>query len=158
MNFSQWIIKNFKKKEAVIIHVVDETGRISTNWCIPYSDNTVKVPGIHKAVAISRETRLLSTKWNIPTWVVHHENCEAMDLDNLRESYFTADEMRLILDSDEANKVLNAGNTGKLSNDTFILMIVIVLGFFVMFYFFNTKLNDINAKIEVETPIVEVIE
>jgi len=158
MNYKQWIIKTFKRNQAVIVYVLDEAGRITRNWCIPERDKTVKIEGISKAVAISRDTMRLSTKWNIPTFFVHHSNCESMNLDDLRESYYTADEFRLILDNDEANKVFRASKNGALSNEGLIILVVVILGFISMFYFFNTKLGDIDNKIPEPNPIVEVEE
>ena len=158
MSLKQWYIKNFKKREAVIIYVADESGRLTRHWCIPERDNIVRVEGLPKAVVISKETMRLSTKHNIPTFVVHHSNCESLDLADIRVSYFTADELRLILDNDEAHKVFNASKQGSLSSEGMIILVALALGFLAMFYFFNTKLTALDDKIPDPVPIVEIIE
>lgn len=157
MNLKQWIIKTFKKSEAVIVYVADEAGHLTKHWCIPTRDNAVKLEGVDKAVIISRESMRLSTKWNIPTFVVHHSNCEVMNLDDPRQSYYNADEFRLILDNDEAHKVYSSTKSGTLSTEAMIILGVIVLGFGFIFYFFNTKLNEIQNVVD-PVPIVEVVE
>jgi len=158
MNLTQWIIKNFQRSKAVIIYVADEAGHFTKHWCIPEKDSTVKLEGIDKAVVITRESMRLSTKWNVPTFIVHHSNCEVMNLDDLRESHYTADEFRLILDNDEAHKVFSATKKSGLSSEGMTILIALVLGFLAMFNFFNTMLNDIDSKIPEPLPIVEVVE
>lgn len=156
MTLKELYISNFQRGKAVIVYVADESGRLTKHWAIPERDNTVKINGLDKAILISRETMRLSTKWNIPTFVVHHSNCETMNLDDQRESYYTADELKLILDNDEAHKVFSASRSGTLSNEGIIILIALVVGFLAMFYFFNTKLEAIDDK--VTPPIVETVE
>jgi len=156
MTFNEWVIQNFKRKKAVIIYVADESGHLTKHWCIPERDNTVKIQGVPKAVLINRESMRLSTKWNIPTFVVHHTNCEVINLNDQRQSYYNADELRLILDNDEAHKVFSASKGGRLSSDTMIILAVIVIGFLFIGYFFNTKLEAIQSAVNPD-PIVEVI-
>lgn len=157
MSLKQWYIRNFKRNQAVIIKVVDESGHFTSHWCIPERDRTVKVEGVKKAVVINRECMLLSTRWNVPTFVVHHSNCEVMSLDDTREKFYDSNELRLILDNDEAHKVYNATNNGKLTTESIIIIGVMVLGFLAMFYFFNTKLNSIDYKIPDPIPVVEEV-
>lgn len=158
MNLKQWYISTFKRSEAVIIYVAHETGRITHHWCIPYIDDTVKVEGLDKAVVISRETQRLSTKWNIPTFFVHHSNCESIDLDDVKKGYFTTKELRLILDNDEADKIFRVTDKGGLTKEATIILGVVVLGFLGMFYLFNTKMNEVKNLIVEPAPIVEVVE
>lgn len=152
----QFIIKTFQKKKAVIVYVADEAGHLTQHWCVPDRDNRVRVNGLDKAVLISRETMRLSTKWNIPTFVVHHSNCESMNLDDPRASYYNADELRLILDNEEAHNVFNSSKSGVLSNESLILLAVVILGFLFISYFFNSKLNAIQTLVE-PTAMVEVV-
>ena len=157
MTFKEWYIKNFNKKRAVIIYFAHETGHLTKHWCLPYRDNTVKLDGIEKAIVLSRETQLLS-EGNVPTFYVHWSNCETMNLDDIRKSYFDADEMRLILDNDEAHKVFSATRKSSISNEGFFILIALAVGFVAMFYFFNAKFNDLNNKLADPAPIVEVVE
>jgi len=100
----------------------------------------------------------LSTKWNVPTFIIHHNNCEYLNLEDLRKSEYSSREFRMILDNDEAQKIFNATKKGSLTTEGTIILVALALGFLAMFYFFNTKLVDIKDSIENPVPLVEVIE
>jgi len=153
----EWIIKTFFKHKAVKILMADESGRIKTHWAIPEKDNTVKLIGTSKAIVLSNESMLLSGKSNIPTFLVRYNNCEPIDIKNINNGVYGADEFRLILDNDMADKVFKASNSSKLSDEGKIIIVFIVLVGLALGYFLNTKLEDIKAIVE-PVPIVEVLE
>lgn len=157
MSLKQFYIKNFQRSKAVIVMLVHEDQRLSKHWCIKYSDNTVKITDTPHAIVIDKNARYLSTKNNIPTYLVHHSNCECILVENQKEVFYTATELNLILEADEAKKVMNATSQGTISSEAMIILVVIVLGFLGMFYFFNTKLESIDEKVT-PAPIVEVVE
>jgi len=160
MTLKEWYIKNFKRDKAVIIYFVRKDRRVTQHWCELFSDNTVKVGNTGHATVIDLESAKLTTKWNIPTFWVHHTNCEAMDLEEKTpvQPKYTSSELDLIIDNDEVEKLYRASKKSALSNEGLIIIGAIVLGFLAMFYFFNTKLNAIDNKIPDPTPIVETVE
>ena len=153
----EFIIKNFLKHKAVIILMVDESGRMKKHWAIPGKDNTVKLIATNEAVVLSNEAMLLTGKHNIPTFVVRYNQCEAIDLTDVNKGVYGAAEFSLILDNDMAEKVFKSSNKQKLSDDTKIIIAVVLLGIVALGYFMNTKFEDLRSLIE-PTPIVEVVE
>jgi len=151
------IIKTFFKHKAVIVKMVDESGHIRTHWAIPETDNTVKLIGVNKAVVLTKESMLLSTKYNVPTFLVNYQNCEPINIRDIEKGQYGAEEFRLILDNDMADKVFRASNSKKLSDEGKIIILVILISVMSLGYFLNTKLVDIKGAIP-QTPIVEVIE
>lgn len=149
------IIKLFFKHKAVIIKMVDESGHMRTHWAIPESDNTVKLIGVQKAVVLSKESMLLTTKRNIPTFLVNYKNCEPINIKDIPKGIYGASEFRLILDNDMAEKVFKATQNKKLSDEGKIIILVVVLCVMALGYFLNTKIEDLKAEIN---PIVEVVE
>ena len=158
MTFKEWLIKNFSKDKAVIVYFVKEDARIKKHWCIPNSDGTVSLPSINASIVITKETRYLTTKHNIPTYVAHYENCESMDLTNLNERYLTAEQLDLIIENEELAKAYRASQKHSLSNEGMFILIALAVGFLGMFYFFNTKFKELDNKLPDPTPIVETIE
>lgn len=155
----QWIIKNFKRKRAVIIHLVHEDGHFTKHWCLPFKDNIVKITDTENAVVIDRTSMMLSTKWNVPTYVVHYSNCEVMLLSDLRERMYSSAELKTIVDNNEIEKAYKATKGDKLSNEGMIILAFVVLGFIASIYFNYMKFDDLQKSLTPDpTPIVEVVE
>jgi len=151
------IIKIFFKHKAVIVKMVDESGHNRTHWAIPEKDNTVKLIGVKKAVVLTKESMLLSTKYNVPTFLVNYQNCEPINIRDIEKGQYSADEFRLILDNDMAEKVFKATNSKKLSDEGKIIILVVIISVMSLGYWLNTKLVDIKNTIP-QNPIVDVIE
>lgn len=151
------IIKTFFKHKAVIVKMVDESSHIRTHWAIPEKDNTVKLIGVKKAVVLSKESMLLSTKYNVPTFLVNYKNCEPINIKDIKKGQYGAEEFRLILDNDMAEKVFKASSNKKLSDEGKIIILVVIISVMSLGYWLNTKLVDIKDSIP-QNPIVEVIE
>jgi len=152
----EFIIKTFLRHKAVIVKMVDESGHIRTHWAIPEKDNTVKLIGVQKAVVLTKESMLLSTRYNVPTFIVNYQNCEPINLRDIEQGQYGAAEFRLILDNDMAEKVFKATHNKKLSDEGKIIILVIIIGIMSLGYFLNTKLMEIKDSIPV--PIVEIVE
>ena len=153
----EFIIKNFFKHKAVIVLMADESGRLRKHWAIPENDNTVKLIGVEKAIVLSNEAMLLTGKSNVPTFIVRYDNCEPIDLRDIKAGVYGTEEFRMILDNDMAKKVFKATSSQKLSDDTKIILAVILAVGVTLGYFLNTKLEDLRILID-PTPIVEVVE
>ena len=153
----EFIIKTFFKHKAVVILMADESGHLRKHWAIPEKDNTVKLIGVQKAVVLSRESMLLSTKSNVPTFIVRYNNCEPIDLKDITNGHYGTEEFRLILNNDMAEKVFKASNTQKLSDEAKIIMLVVVVVGLAVGYFLNAKIEDLKTLID-PAPIVEVVE
>jgi len=153
----EFIIRTFFKHRAVIILMADESGRLRKHWAIPEKDNTVKLIGVDKAVVLSNESMLLTGKTIVPTFIVRYDNCEPIDLKTVEAGIYGAAEFRLILDNDMAEKVYKASKSSKLSDDTKIILAVIMVVGVALGYFINTKLVDIKTIID-PTPIVEIVD
>ena len=155
----QWIIKNFKRKKAVIIHLVHEDGHYTKHWCLPHKDNVVRITDTDNTTVINRESMMLSTKHNVPTFVVHYSNCEVMHLDDTRKSHYTSDELQLIIDNNEIDKAIKASSGNKMSNETLILLVIVVFGFIASIYYNNMKFADLQEDLFPEPAvIVETVE
>ena len=155
----EFIIKTFFKNKAVIVLMADESGHLRKHWAIPEKDNTVKLIGVQKAVVLSKESMLLSGKGNVPTFIARYNNCEPVDLKDITNGLYGADEFRLILDNDMAEKVFKATQNKKLSDEGKIIITVVIIVGLVLGYFLNTKLVDLQNLLTPEpNPIVEVIE
>ena len=153
----EFIIKNFFKHRAVIVLMADESGRLRKHWAIPEKDNTVKLIGVEKAIVLSNEAMLLTGKTNVPTFIVRYDNCEPIDLRDIKKGVYGTEEFRLILDNDMAKKVFKASSNQKLSDDTKIIIAIILVVGLTLGYFLNTKIEDLKILVEPD-PIVEVIE
>lgn len=153
----EFFIKTFFKHRAVIVKMVDESGHIRTHWAIPEKDNTVKLIGVQKAIVITKESMLLSTRHNVPTFLVNYQNCEPINVRDINKGQYGADEFRLILDNDMAEKVFKATHNKKLSDEGKIIILVIIVSVMALGYWLNIQLMDIKDAIP-EIPIVEVIE
>ena len=153
----EFIIKTFFKHKAVIVKMVDEAGHIRTHWAIPEKDNTVKLIGVNKAVVLTKESMLLSTRYNVPTFLVNYQNCEPINIRDIEKGQYGAAEFRLILDNDMAEKVFKATSNRKLSDEGKIIILVIIISIMSLGYWLNTQLVDIKSSIP-EIEIVEVIE
>lgn len=150
-------IKTFYKNKAVIVLMADESGRLKKYWAIPDKDNTVKLHGVKKAIVLSNESMLLTGKHNIPTFIARYNNCEPVILSDINNGIYSADEFRLILDNDMAEKVFKATQNKKLTDEGKIIVLVIIIVGLALGYFLNAKLVDIKNTIE-PAPIVEVID
>lgn len=153
----EFIIKNFFRHKAVIILMADESGRLTKHWAIPEKDNTVKLIGVDKAIVLSNDAMLLTGKVNVPTFIVRYDNCEPIDLKEVQKGVYGTEEFRMILDNDMAQKVFKASRSQKLSDDTKIIIAIILAVGVMLGYFLNTKIEDLKTLIE-PTPIVEVVE
>lgn len=153
----EFIIRNFFKHRAVIVLMADESGRLRKHWAIPEKDNTVKLIGVEKAIVLSNEAMLLTGKSNVPTFIVRYDNCEPIDLRDVQKGIYGTEEFRMILDNDMAKKVFKATSNQKLSDDTKIIIAIILVVGLTLGYFLNTKLEDLKIMID-PTPIVEVVE
>lgn len=153
----EFIIKTFFKHRAVIVLMADESGRLRKHWAIPEMDNTVKLIGVEKAIVLSNEAMLLTGKTNVPTFIVRYDNCEPIDLRDVKAGVYGTEEFRMILDNDMAKKVFKATSNQKLSDDTKIILAVILVVGVTLGYFLNTKLEEIRTLVE-PAPIVEVVE
>ena len=153
----EFIIKTFFKHKAVIVKMVDESGHIRTHWAIPEKDNVVKLIGVKKAVVLSKESMLLSTRYNVPTFLVNYKNCEPINIKEIEKGQYGADEFRLILDNDMAEKVFKASNRSKLSDEGKIIILVVIISVLSLGYWLNTRLLEIKDSIP-QNPIVEVVE
>lgn len=150
-------IKWFYKHKAVIIKVVDEAGRLTTHWAIPEKDGTVKLIGVEKAVVLTKESMMISTKRNIPTFLVNYANCETIDIRDIDKHIYDANEFRLILDNDMAEKVFKASTNKSISDEGKIIILVVVICVMGMGYFLNTKITEIKTLVTPEPAIVEVV-
>lgn len=157
MNLKQTYIKLFLKNKAVIIKKITESGRMTSHWAIPSKENTVKINETSDAVVLHKDARLLSTKHNIPTYVVHYRDCQPILLDDLqRKGIYGTEELRLILDNTEAEKIFRAGNKSSISQEAKMIILVLIFGFIGLGYYVNTL---IPKPVEPEPiPIVEVID
>ena len=153
----EFIIKTFFKHKAVIIKMVDEAGHIRTHWAIPEKDNVVKLIGVKKAVVLTKESMLLSTRYNVPTFLVNYKNCEPIDVKNINKGIYGTAEFRLVVDNDMADKVFKATHSKKLSDEGKMIILVIIISVMSLGYWLNIQLQDIKAIIP-QNPIVEVIE
>ena len=144
MNIKELYIRIFKKSQAVIILRVNESGRITTHWAIPHPDNIVKLVDVDDAITLHKSARFLSTKRNIPTYLVNYGDSQPIDLtDVAREGHYSIQELRLILDSDLAQKAFKAGNTSKISDEAKIIIIIILVGFLALGYYLNMQITKL---------------
>ena len=153
----EFIIKTFFKHKAVIVKMVDEAGHIRTHWAIPDTDNTVKLIGVNKAVVLTKESMLLSTRYNVPTFLVNYQNCEPINLRDIEKGQYGTDEFRLILDNDMAEKVFKATHSKRLSDEGKIIILVIIISVMSLGYWLNTKFDDISNRLP-QNPVIEVVE
>ena len=117
----------------------------------------MKLIGTQKAIVLTKESMLLSTRYNVPTFLVNYKNCEPINIKDINKGIYGAEEFRLILDNDMAEKVFKSSQNKKLSDEGKIIIIVIIISIMALGYFLNTKLDEIKNAIP-ETPIIEIIE
>lgn len=145
MNLGELYIRLFRKHEAVIIKRLNESGRLTTHWAVPNPDNVVKLLDVDDGILLHKDSRLLSTKRNIPTYIVTYEDCQPITLDDLkRKGIYSTAEIHLILENDLAQKSFKAGNKSKISDEAKLIIVVIIIGFLVLGYFLNTKLMELK--------------
>jgi len=158
MTLKEMYIKNFQKRKAVIVYMADEAGRLTSHWAIPdKTDNTVRLLGAEKAIVLHHDKMVLSTKHNIPTYIVHNSNCEPVDLQDVQKGIYGAAEFEMILNNDMAEKIFKASTRSKITDEGKIIIGVVLLAVVALGYFMNTKFEDLKTALEPEpTPIVVV--
>lgn len=156
----QFIIKTFLKHKAVIVYMVDETGKVNPYWCIPDKDFSVVIPERAEAVLLSREATHFTTKRNIPTYFVKYSNADAVNLNNINKGIHTAAQFEEIKTNDQAQKIFKSMKKGAWTDETKLILAFMVLGFLILGYFFNSQISDIKDIVNTPdpTPIVEVEE
>lgn len=161
MNLKELYIKTFKRQDAVIIKRVSESGRITSHWVVPSPSNVVQLNEIPEAITLHKDARYLSTKWNIPTYLMTYKTCEPIKLEELdRKSFYQADELHLILETDLAKKAYQSSEKSKVSDEIKLVLIVLIVGFIALGYYFNSQLALLQPDPVIDpnnpTPVVEV--
>ena len=157
MNLKVVYIKTFKRHKCVIVKVINESGRITSHWAIPSPENTVKLNETMDAIVLHKDARLLSTKRNIPTYIVHYKDCIPLTLENLkREGVYSTNELRMILDNDLAEKVFKAGNKGRFSDEAKMLVMVIIVAVLALGYYLNMRIVELVPEPD-PNPVVEEV-
>lgn len=159
MNLKEMYIKNFQKRKAVIILMADESQHITKHWAIPdKGEKTVQLIGIEKTIVIHKDKMHLSTKWNIPTYIVNYKNCEPVDLSDVNKNIYGAHELDLIVKNDMAHKVFKASSKSSLSDEGKIILIIMLVLIAALGYFMNTKFQDLETALTPDPDPIVVVE
>lgn len=155
---NQWIIKTFNKDKAVIINLVHETGKVTTHWAIPNSENVVTLKRPKAAITLTKEGTHYTTARNIPTYYVKHTNCEPVNLQDIKKGVYTTETFEVIITNNEVQKAYNSSKKSSITDEAKIIIIFMIIGFIAIGYLFNTKLKEINNSINNPTPEPEIVE
>lgn len=150
----QWFIKTFKKKQAVIVYLVNEERRFRKYWVIPNSSGEVFVGNY--AFVLNKDSMMLQN--NIPTYVYNIKNADPINLTKKRTRHMTAEEFHLAIDNHVAQDIIKASGGDKLSLEFIITLLVMFIGFAGLFYVFNGQFEEIKLIIETLQSTTETVE
>lgn len=144
----QWYLRTFKKDKIVKIQVAFEDGRLRTFYEIPNDDGTV-ILSPNLAVLLKEECRLLS-EHNIPTYLFTSKSAGAFRIINVNrpnansiEYPYSAKDFNTAIDEQVTARLIKAASSKRLSSDTFLVLVVVILGFIAFGYYFTEKMNSI---------------
>lgn len=137
----EWIIKTFMKRHAVRIYIATPDKRLKEYWCLPKGDQ-VSIKGVGTYILTIDEANLSSK--NVPTYIFNTVNPEPLDLQKGKKSVYTPEQFQVAIDSNIAKEIFLATKSGTISQDTMIILGVMVLGFAGLGYFLTDQLNALN--------------
>lgn len=140
----QWVIKTFKKKQAVRIYIVNEENRLRSYWVIPNPSGEVIIGSY--AFKLSKDAMVLQN--NVPTYVFNTKNADPINLVKKRTRHMTAEDFHLAIDSHVAQDIIKASGGDKLSLEFIITLLVMFVGFAGIFYVFSGQFEELRLLIE----------
>ena len=141
----QWFIKTFMKRQAVRIYIATPDKRLKEYWGLPKGDQ-VSIKGVGTFILTTDEASLSSK--NVPTFIFNTVNPEPLDLQKGKKSVYTPEQFQVAIDSNIAKEIFLATKSGSISQDTMIILGVMVLGFAGLGYYITDQLNAINEILQ----------
>jgi len=141
----EWFIKTFMKRHAVRIYIAMPDKRLKEYWCIPKGDQ-VSIKGVGTFVLTIDEVSLSSK--NVPTFIFNTTNPEPLDLQTGGKSVYSPEQFQVAIDSNIAKEIFLATKSGSISQDTMIILGVMVLGFAGLGYFITDQLKAITEILQ----------
>lgn len=154
-----WFLKNFFRSKVVRVFVLDENGRLDESYEFIKKPLTVTIKKRGQTFILSHEAVMISTKDNIPTYLLSYKNAEPMDLHNYPKTHYTMSDFDTAIDHNTVSELYKTTKGGFMADANILVLVVIVCSMFLLGYYLNGRLNKIENTITPEpTPVVEVEE
>lgn len=143
---SNWFNKTFRKNVCVKVIYFGEGRKHKISYLIP-KDSTVKIDG--KAFMINKKDFFVDSK-NFITYVFSFNRVEPIDPNRAKTlGTTTPADLGIALDSNVAEQILTASKGhGEFNLFMILLLVVMVLGFGLLYYLFTSELEKIYEILE----------
>ena len=154
-----FLLKTFFRNKVVRVLVLDENGRLHDSYERVKHPLTVTIKKRGESFLMNREAVMVSTKDNIPTYLLNYKNAEPVDLHMFPETHYSMDDFDIAVNSHVAQDVYRATKKGLFADANLLTLVLIICGLFLLGYFMTVKLDNIEKIVTREpAPIVEVEE
>lgn len=155
-----WFLKTFFRDKLVRVLVLDESGRLHESYEISKDPTTVTIKRRNQTFMLSRDASMISTKDNIPTYLLVYNNAEPIDLHTFPESNLTMEQFNIAIKHNTVGEVLRDTESKFKIDANLVTLVIVLCGFVLLGYFLNDRINKLENKIfpSEPAPIVEEVD
>lgn len=143
MNFQQWIIKTFHKKEAVKLIFVGRDRRVRVHWVVPNQDDTIQYGD--RAYLLHDEK--VYYQEGIPCIFINPVDAEPLDMILIGRNLYNAVDFGTAIGSNVTKDLMNSTKRKTVDFALYVSLALFgLMGY--MWYTFSTELSSISDQLQ----------